>query len=360
MVIHYNPFILKYLPEKYVSNYSEFLHSDFINFRKDYVQKTDCISDWIYKAFQSFIDRTNSSENLVKVVNLYPHVEYDNFFVKSFEDLCLQRAKTLLEENRKINVYWSGGLDSTAVLFTFLQTRKNKDQIHVIMNYNSILESGYVFDTFIKDNFNFTIETVRLGKIHFNSDEIYLTGHPADQISYVNAKNTNLMLINREEMKSSSSYENHIDEKTFSFFEKSLEKFPKKIKTVSDFLWFAGFNYRWQNACLAPFHIIANNNLKENYRSVVRGFYDNEDFQKWSMCNTEKDPEDRDSKIYEKKLIRKFAGPEIEDYVKHKKRTPSVYVNYDRKYLLTTDKFENIYITDDIFSEVLKERDKRG
>jgi hypothetical protein len=354
MILHYNPFILKYLPEKYIEKYSEYLHPNFVDFRKEYVKNTKKISPWIYKSFQSFIDRTDATENLIKVTNLYPHIEYDNNFNKSFETLCDERAQKLLKENRKINIYWSGGLDSTTMLFVFLNNIRNKDQITVKLNYNSILESGYVFDTYIKDQLNYTIETVQLENLTYNEDEIYLTGHPADQISFVNAKNIEPMLINKENMNSESPILDHIEESVYLFFEPALKKFPKKINTVSEFLWFCGYNYRWQNACLASFYLIRNNNLKANYRDVVRGFFDNEEFQQWSMNNTEKDPKDRDSKIYTKRLIRKLAGEEIEDYVKNKKRNPSVYVNYDRNYLFTTKDFENIYIDNDIFKDVMR------
>jgi hypothetical protein len=365
MIVHYNPFNLKYLPEKYIEKYSEYLHPEFLDFRKEYTENTNRFSSWVYKSFQSFIDRTGTTENLVKVTNLYPHVKYDRNFNKSFETLCDERARALLKENRKINIYWSGGLDSTTMLFVFLNNIRNKDQITVKLNYNSILESGYLFDTYIKDQLNYTIETVQLEALTFNEEEIYLTGHPADQISFVNTQFTDPILINKENMNSESLLQDHIEEKIYRFFEPALDKFPKKINTVSDFYWFCGYNYRWQNACLAPFHIINNKNLKTNYRDVVRGFYDNKEFEQWSMSNTEKDPEDRDSKIYTKKLIRKLGGEEIEDYVKNKKRNPSVYVNYNRNYLLTNKDFENIYISDDVLKEIIRnknliERGSRG
>jgi hypothetical protein len=43
--------------------------------------------------------------------------------------------------------------------------------------------------------------------------------------------------------------------------------------------------------------------------------------------------------------------------VKNKKRNPSVYVNYNRNYLLTNKDFENIYISDDVLKEFYSDID---
>lgn len=356
MIIHYNNLALHNLPEKYIEKYSEYLHPNFKEKLEEWKQKTHSLESTILNSFQSFIDRTETMEHYVKIKNLYPVPKYDPNFTKSWETLCNERAQFLLSKNKVINVFWSGGLDSTNLLMFLIANCKNKNQIVVQCNYNSIIESGYIFDTFIKPNVKYNIEVARIKPLVFNDDEIYITGNPADQISYVdpNVKRWGSIFINKENLKIDSKIENHLRQTTYDLMKPSIDKYEKKIETVRDLLWFVGFNYRWQNACLCPLFLVNNVNLKENYSKVVMGFYDNDEFQKWSMADHERN-DDLNSKIYIRNSLIKLCGKDIEPYALNKQRTPSFYVNYNRKYLFTTDKYENIYMEPELIQSVYGE-----
>jgi hypothetical protein len=350
MIVHYNPYLISKLPKQEIEKYQDFFVPDFENVLEKYKEQTKLLGSFIFSSFQSTIDRTNKSEHILKIKNLYPIVDYDPNFNKPFQELCLERAKYLLSLNKIINVFWSGGLDSTNVLFSLLAYRKHKDQIIVQMNYNSILESGYIFDTFIKPNFLYNIEVFKLENINFNENEIYLTGHPADLLGWIGIhKNTmDIFSKNKENLKNDNDYREHLDDSILNWMTPSIEAFPKPIKTVSDLLWFWGFNYRWQNQGMCPFHVIRNDNLKEKYHDTVFGFYDNEDFQRWSMSNTETDFSQTDSKSFIKKTIYNLGGPKTENYIKNKHRTPSSYMNWNRNYLFTKENYENVYVSDEV------------
>ena len=351
MILHYNMHLFSNLPKEELVKYEKYLNPNFENILKYQKYATQCIKPSIFNSFQTCIDRSDATEHPLKVTNLYPHIQYDPNFNKSFANICFERAKYLLEQNKTINIYWSGGLDSTTMLFVFLQQRKYKEQIVVYMNYNSILESGYVFETFIKDNFLYKLSTVKTENLFFNKDEIYLTGHPADQISFGSHVNT-YFNKNLENLKPDSDFKNHVDENLYNWMKPSIENFSKPIKTVSDFSWFWGFNYRWQNACLCLFHLIRNSNLGKEYREVVRGFYDNDDFQRWSMRGAEIEINNMNSKPYMRNLIYSIGREQISDYVKNKNRNPSTYVNYNRNYLFTDENFKNVYVSDEIVRKV--------
>jgi len=351
MILHYNMYLFANLPKQELEKYEKYLNPNFETILEETKNATSCITPNIINSFQTCIDRTNTTEHPLKIKNLYPHIKYDPNFQKTFAEICFERANYLLAQNKTINVYWSGGLDSTTMLFVFLQQKKYKDQVVVHMNYNSILESGYVFETFIKDNFVYNLSTVKTENLVFNKNEIYLTGHPADQISFGGHVST-YFNRNLKNLKPDNDFRDHIDENLYNWMKRPIYASPKPIKTVSDLSWFWGFNYRWQNACLCLFHLIRNSNLGDEYREVVRGFYDNYDFQKWSMRGAEVDISNIHSKPYMRNLIYSIGGEQISDYVKNKNRNPSTYVNYNRNYLFTDENFKNVYVSDEIVRKV--------
>ena len=64
----------------------------------------------------------------MKVLDFLKMPEYDNTFDKSFEQVCDERAQFLLHyaewKNKKIAVMYSGGVDSTLILCSFLKNAK--------------------------------------------------------------------------------------------------------------------------------------------------------------------------------------------------------------------------------------------
>jgi hypothetical protein len=332
MVINYNPYLIGSLPRSYFEDtYSQYLSS---NYSREKLDKEISILKSLdaYKQYQTFIDRTKTRDHFLDIKILYPMPSAGSS--DSFDLICSDTVLSILNENKKINIYWSGGLDSTNMLMCFLYHQPEKHQVKVLMNYNSIIESGYVFDTFIKNNFDYEIVLPKIHEnedIFFNQDEIYLTGQPADLMgkSYLS--------------------KNVTDEMMDSFSDVILNS-PKPIKNKDDFGWFIGFNYRWQTCCLASFHVVRNSNLKENYPEVVRAFYNSISFQRWSINNNRADY----NKQFMKENILLFGGKQIKEYTVNKKRTPSMYGGYKRNYLLTTDKFENIYVDKQIIDKIYK------
>jgi asparagine synthetase B (glutamine-hydrolysing) len=74
-------------------------------------------------------------------------------FNKTFWEITVNRAKELLSIGKPINVLWSGGLDSTYILFVLKHFANDPEQVRVFGTYNSIIESGDLFDRRIKKEF---------------------------------------------------------------------------------------------------------------------------------------------------------------------------------------------------------------
>ena len=91
-------------------------------------------------------DRSGSIPHYLNMAPIHPMPAYDPNFNKSFHEIVEERAKEILSLGRKIKVCWSGGLDSTFVLFTLLNYANDESQIEVYGTYSSVIESGDIFD----------------------------------------------------------------------------------------------------------------------------------------------------------------------------------------------------------------------
>jgi len=354
MVLHYNPSLVYKMPDKYFHKYFDaYLRPDYLTYL-DKVKRNDKLySAHITSDFSTFFDRTGNIKDPF-VRKIYSQVpEYDPYYSKSFVDVCDIRTKELLNRNKKINVMWSGGIDSTCILFSMLEHRQHKDQITVKMNYNSIIESGYVFDRFVKNNFNCTIDTVKMVSEKYNPEELYVTGECGGQM-YASAKTVLPHLTGKkvEELHKDAPFEEYLNTKVYEYFKPALDAFPKKIITIEDFRWFIGFVFRWQQNSLCMMFLTNEHGLGKKYPESIIAYYDTPDFQQWTMAGHERDNDDWKYKKPHKKVIYKVAGPDIKDYNDRKTTVPSVYVNYNKNYLLTTGDFENIYVTDEDLKEI--------
>ena len=82
------------------------------------------------------------------------------------------RCIELLSTGKQINVAWSGGIDSTFVLFSLYNYANDKSQISVYGTYNSIIESGDLFDRFIKNRINIFLSNFKQYLENISIDDI--------------------------------------------------------------------------------------------------------------------------------------------------------------------------------------------
>jgi len=353
-VLHYNSYLVRNLPEQEIKKYEQYLDPNYKEILDNWA-KTPRMNTCLLRSFQTSIDRTGTKKHFCNIKNLYPTPKWNLNFKKTFSEVSDERAISLLNENKVVNVYWSGGLDSTNVLFSFLNNVKHKDQVIVRMNYNSILESGFVFETFIKNNLNYKIETVRLNGVFLDPDQLHVTGHLGENVMGDNGRHIGKKM-NDKKLSLTDSIFDFLDETTYEFFKPVMDKFcPMEIETIKDFEWFMIMNYRWQNSALAHMFLIGNKTLGNNFQSVVKPFYDSYDFQQWSLQNNLYEKYNFDPSIDKpdiKANLLRIAGEKIKDYNTNKNRNASCYTNYNRNYLLTTENFENIFVSDDVVRQV--------
>jgi hypothetical protein len=316
----------------------------------------------LYKKYQverifPFIDRTGAIPNYLKTKIYTPMPEFDASFNSTFEELCHKRIEKLFSTGKKINIFWSGGLDSTTLVALFLPYRK---YVKIYLNYNSIIESGYMYDTFIKYNFDSHVSTsTAYGE--WKEDEIYLTGDPGNHLhtlpsikSYEKfVPEVNDLFAKENIQKLYEPFENFIPEDKCLFYEPSLKRAPRKIETLEDFIWWNTFNFRWDESQFALNLKLLNRWKipKQNYHKLVNsiiGFYYTPYFQQWSIHRKEPQYElynfKKTIKLEMRNIMRKAFGEAGNDYINNKGILESPISLYDPNYIMLDKNMEIINV----------------
>ena len=336
------------MPEQYLAeNYKEKLKNYNENFPTE----------------KFFYDRSCTIPHYLNVdANKSPIPTAANFDL-TFNEVVEKRAKELLSLGKPINVSWSGGLDSTFILFTLYRYANDKSQIKVYCTYSSIIESGYMFDKHIKDKFKFNIHTNKSYLNNYKSitgDEIVITGAPGNDLFYKDVGiggelpiNTydkwmrfkhpiNLVVDNPISVYADEPYTKVLEDSNLEFLEQFIKKSPRKIETLQDLRWWVCFCFNWYttlyNTCVG---------VGPETSKKIHAFYNTEDFQLWSMYN--KDPTTKvgdytDDRWQLREMIAEYTGEQF--YATNKQNFLSVLSSFGDKWLFLQDDYSNIYVND--------------
>jgi hypothetical protein len=288
-------------------------------------------------------DRTAAIPHFLNIDSEYSKIP-TGISNKSFKQVAEERAQYLISLDKPINVSWSGGLDSTFVLFCLLNYAKDKDQITVYGTYNSVIESGYMFDRYIKDRVKYNIKVN--SNNNYENNEVYVTGSLSNQLfqpslRYSHNRDNILNLHNTEfiETNYTKNIEDLIDDKILQFIKPSLDRFPKQIKTLQQLRWFINFNYCWYNNS-------AHHKINVNNPNII-SFFDTEEFQRWSIYNVDeptKIGDYSDERWQIRELISEYTGDKL--YAKNKRKNVSVLTSLDGSWLFLLNDYSNIYLED--------------
>jgi hypothetical protein len=343
MILHYNVANCnrKHLSQPQIKQY---LSDDFENLFEKYKK-------FAVERIFPFIDRTGQIPNYLNTKIYTPMPEYDNSFNSTFEELCELRIRELLDKGKKLNLFWSGGLDSTTLLSLFFEHR---DKIRIHLNYNSILEGGYIYDTFIKNNFEHTVGTTTALN-QWYEDELYITGDPGNHLHTIPSINSyenfipGINLFDKENVHHLHlPYERYVPQDKIEFYEPALKKAPRPIETLEDFIWFNTFNFRFDESRFAMVIKLSNrwNRHDSKMFDSIIGFFYTDYFQQWSINNKEPQYDlynfKKTIKLQMRKIISKRLGPKADNYVRNKSIVESPIGLYHGNYMMLTDNLEII------------------
>ena len=282
------------------------------------IESNDCdLYHRISRKVMRFTWLADRTETIVTPFQQYIPEEYkipENKPVGTFEDVCLQRCKQLLETGKPLYLQWSGGIDSTLMLTIFITSGLPLDQVTICMNPDSIRENPNFFYKHILGKFPLVATEKHVSS---DNDGITIQAEHADQI----ISGTLLTKVDEDFAKLPANDRNisklcmkwrftRVEIAVFSEMMKASSKHsPRPIETMADFAWWFNFNFRWLNQ-------------KEKYRSRIgynnhfETFYSSHDIQRWSIQNPSP------SKDIFRKTIYNFTNDEY--YSLHKNKWQSM------------------------------------
>ena len=106
-----------------------------------------------YGSITGIIDRKGENKSIFNTNSLIKWVPFQEYPKINFADCMFESAKNIADKGKTIDLFWSGGLDSTATLLAFNELGLEK-QLHVIMGGE--LESPELFEKLVKGRIDYT------------------------------------------------------------------------------------------------------------------------------------------------------------------------------------------------------------
>jgi hypothetical protein len=335
-------------------------------------KQTPDVNAWasIYKMIPpnvSLVDRCNYVKMPYRFKTYEPFTmptDLSNFSM-TYEECCLKRAQELIDLskllNKPITIFYSGGIDSTTVLISFmklLNAQELKDRIRVAMSVESIDENVNFYYNHVRDKC--TIISSEYMSSLIDGSSIIVGGEHNDQLFGSDIVGQIYRHGNYENLHQPYSREfitgwmrkfmqQSEPNKWFDILDEHIKtQAPCEITTNFHFLWWYNFCFKWQ--CVY-FRMLTRMNLSNRtmlnddfLKNYYHHFFSSVEFQKWSMLNHDlKIGKDwTDYKLESKNFIYEFNKDE--NYRDYKIKSGSLYTLFlqKRAALGITDNFEFI------------------
>lgn len=283
------------------------------------------------------------------------------FIDDTFSDLLDRRAIEIFSraknQNKRVALFWSGGIDSTCVLVSFLKNLSKTDceNFSIICNINSILENYDFYLRFISNK----IHCMHYNQLDVNNDlldkYILIHGDPGDCLFGPSISMYRYFIDRGEHLEPWRNHLNRmaelldptpkhgIDAPGFGRWyvdkiTRNLEESGQSdyISTIADWWWWTYYNFKWEFSCQRPFFYTKRNFDKgisidrlEEYSKNV--FFNTEKFQQWTYSNL-KNHVDKNFTVHKKPAkdyIFEFTKDDV--YKKNKIKTDANSGNFDYK-----------------------------
>jgi hypothetical protein len=289
-----------------------------------------------YPETMFFFDRTGTIDPGFAMKDISPIPERMEGFDEPFSSIMDKTAQQLLAEETHMDVFWSGGIDSTAVLVALLKNCSNeqKELIRVVYTAESIQEYPEFFSEYIEGNLDLKPMEERSTIKALDFNRLIITGVVAEQILGADSY-TGFVVVTGGEIADFPITNGYKPYEESAFFwhrnrtdildlaQPILEKCPFEVKNGFEFIWWLNFVGKWQDACML---IHAGSDCSKAESEMVRNFFQTDDFQQWAMV-----PENHALRIGEtygtykqllKEYIYDFNGDK--EYLRHKTKFGSL------------------------------------
>lgn len=310
--------------------------------------KWNKIYNWINRAV--FLHDRSNTYQLPIMSETYdrcilPSLSYTN---KSYEQCCDERAKQLYDLsvsfNKPIGVMWSGGIDSTNILVSFMRNysiAELKSRMKIILSEYSCRENPKFYAKYILPNFEFVNSeytpwladgSMILVSGEFN-DQLFGSDTIKGLIAYSSVEEVNSKL-NKELLLNYMTYrtkDKEVSSMLFDMVTTTAENNGVMLEKTTDFLWWYNFCFKWQGVHFRIHTLFANTITPEWERQYLHHFYGTTNFQNWSVSN----PDVRyitnwkNYKMKAKEMIFEFDSDE--DYFRNKIKMPSLAIVFHQR-----------------------------
>ena len=207
---------------------------------------------------------------------------------KTLDQALKARVLSLAQTQEKINVFWSGGIDSTTMVTAFLKHLDNKSQLRILYTPWSIYEHpGYI--DFIKKFQSLEIIDIS-GTVYMDTqfDGIFLTGDGGDEFS-ASLDESFFIKYGYDALFGSWKdffYQHNPNDKFINFCENHFAQSGRDISTVLEARWW--FYVTCKNASVLHYSKLPYFVDYKNFSpDIVQSFYDCEEYEEFIYWNTD-------------------------------------------------------------------------
>lgn len=299
----------------------------------------------------SLVDRSGIVKFPYDFKNLFLLPNNLTDFNKTYQQICIERAEQLIAQSHLISkpivILYSGGIDSTTVVISFiLASGGNYDNIFIALNTQSIRENPKFYFSYIRGKFKLVPSEQALDLLDGSS--IIVGGEFNDQLfgtdiykkiidhydfEYLNQLYTEKRIIDFLNIRGMSLSSSKI---WYSLLHDQIKSTNLcEIKTIKDFFWWYNFCFKWQSVyCRTISRSTKPDVINQEFLDIYyQQFFITEDFQKWSMLNPDKKIIDSWSsyKISAKEFI--FDFNRDQDYFDSKTKVGSLQMIFRQRNL---------------------------
>jgi hypothetical protein len=322
--------------------------------------RTNDLALWsgMYKMLSLNVPLIDRANHVIMPYNLttYPRCalpkDLSNFDL-TYEQCCEHRVAGIVELSRRLNkpitIFYSGGIDSTMVLISFmkyLSPQELKSRVQVSMSVDSIYENKNFYHDYIRKMCNI-VPSEQMSNI-VDGSSILVDGELNDQLfgseiignmyrkdffSGIGEKYSREFIVNWYVF---NNITKESANKWFDVIDDHIKiQAPCEVKTNYQFFWWWNFIFKWQSVYLRIF-LRMDTNLRplvnhEFIDTYVHHFYSTPEFQKWSMLNHHLKLQDswKTYKWEAKRLIYEYNKDTV--YRDNKVKVGSLYHLYGQK-----------------------------
>ena len=282
------------------------------------------------------IDRTHTLEVGFEQTVLDRIPNHTISSLATFEQVCDATAQTIIaeatEQDRRIQVLWSGGIDSTTALVALMNNMAEADwsRLEVVLSMDSINEYPLFFRAFILKRLPFTVIQPPITD-HFSDTGLIVTGEHGDQL--FGSDKLLPLIVNQLAYEDYAAIlpiylTNKFGNRTkvdllIDYLQPLIQSCPHPIITTFDLFWWLNFTVKWQQVSLRMSVFSFQEDVQPLY-ARFRHFFRNEDFQRWSLNNYQHRAAAtlEDYKRPAKEYIFKYTNDEI--FLQQKSKEPSL------------------------------------